>query len=164
MSEPFTISSTEVYSEADVKAVMKNTYEDIIGFANRKLVGYSEVKKWIEDLIYILNKGALKSFEIQLYNSSGERFKSYKYAVNESGFLTSGSTSGGISYFDIPNDTKIHLFAELNESKDNTSAVRKVLVNERGWGTNGTPMEGNLSFDRTYASNNLQLKRYSITK
>ena len=164
MNETFTISATEVYSESDVKIVMRNTYEDIIGFANRKLVDYSRVKKWIEDIIFILNEKALKSFEIQLYNTAGQRFKSYKYIVNTSGYLSSGSSSGGIDYFDIPSGTTINLFAEIDNDKANANEVRRVLVEKKGWSTNGTAMEGNSTFGRTYASGSLELKRYEITK
>ena len=48
MSETFTVSNTEAYTEADVKAVMQNTYEDILGFANRKLVDYSNLVEQLE--------------------------------------------------------------------------------------------------------------------
>jgi len=164
MSETYTISTSEVYSESDVKAVMRNTYEDIVGFANRNLTTYSQVKSWIEDLIYVLNRKVLKSFEIQLYDSLGNRFKSYKYEVNTAGFFSSGSASGGINYFDIPTGTIISLFCELDNSKPNVEAVRKVLIEDRNWGTNGSAMKGNSSFGRSYASGTLQLNRYEITK
>jgi hypothetical protein len=164
MSETFTVSATEVYTETDVKTVMRNTYEDIIGFANRKLVEYTDVKKWIEDIIYILNKKVLKAFEIQLINSSNEKFKSYRYEVNENGFITSGTGSGGINYFDFPDNTKVKLFVELHEDRHNTTEVRRALIEERGWGTNGVAMSGNSTYERTHASGALALKRYVITK
>lgn len=164
MSETFTISNTEVYSEADVRAVMQNTYEDIIGFANRKLVDYSRIKSWVEDLVYLLNKRILKSFEIQLYNSLGQKFKSYKYLVNTYGYIDSGSSSGGINYFEIPDGTKFGLFADIDFSHAKIEEVKKYLFEEREWGSNGSPMQGTSSFERSHSSGNLELKRYVVNK
>jgi len=158
----FNVSETEVYSEADVKAVMKFTYEDIIGFANRKLIDYERVKKWIEDITYLLNKRVLNSFEIQMYNSAGERFKCYRYVAIENSF-TSGGTSGGINYYEIPSDTKFGLFADIDYSKENIEDVKKHL-GERGWGINGSSLEGNAAYERSYSSGTLKLDRYEITK
>jgi len=164
MSETFTVSNSETYTEANVKAVMQNTYEDIIGFANRKLVDYSKVKYWVEDLVYLLNKRILRSFEIQLYNSSGERFKSYKYVVNTYGYIDSGSSSGGINYFEIPDGTRFGLFADIDFNHSNIEEVKKYLYDKRGWGTNGTGMQGNSSFERSHSSGSLELKRFVIIK
>jgi hypothetical protein len=164
MSETFTVSNTETYTEANVKAVMQNTYEDILGFANRKLVDYSKIKSWIEDLVYLLNKRILKSFEIQLYNSSGERFKSYKYVVNIYGYINSGSSSGGINYFEIPEGTKFGLLADIDFTHTKIEEVKKYLFDERGWESNGSAMQGSSSFERSHSSGSLELKRYVINK
>jgi len=164
MSETFTVSNSETYTEANVKAVMQNTYEDIIGFANRKLVDYSRVKYWVEDLVYLLNKRILRSFEIQLYNSSGERFKSYKYVVNTYGYIDSGSSSGGINYFDIPDGTKFGLFADIDFTHAKIDEVKKYLYEQRGWGSDGSSMQGTTSFERSHSSGSLELKRYIINK
>jgi hypothetical protein len=164
MSETFTVSNTETYTEANVKAVMQNTYEDILGFANRKLVDYSRIKGWIEDLVYLLNKRILKSFEIQLYNSSGERFKSYKYVVNLYGNIDSGSSSGGINYFEIPDGTKFGLFADIDYTHSKIDEVKKYLFDVRSWGSDGSGMQGSSSFERSHSSGVLELKRYVVNK
>lgn len=160
----YTFSGTDSYSVADVKAVMQNTYEDIIGFANRQIMEYGKAEKWIEDLTYLLNKKILKSFELQLYNSSGQRFKSYRYDVSIFGWITSGDKSGGINYFEIPANTKIGLFADLDDDHPSYSSVLNELTGNRNWGTNGTGMEGNATKEKSYVSNSLQLNRSVITK
>lgn len=160
----YTFSGTDSYSVADVKAVMQNTYEDIIGFANRQLIEYGNAESWIEDLTYILNKKAMKSFELQFYNSSGQRFKSYRYEVNSWGLVTSGDKSGGINYFEFPSSTKVGLFAKLDKDSTNYPTVLKELTENRGWGTNGSAMDGNATRERNYVSNSLQLSRSVITK
>ncbi|HLP37592.1 hypothetical protein [Lacibacter sp.] len=160
----YTFTGTDSYSVSDVKAVMQNTYEDIIGFANRQIVEYGNAEKWIDDLTYALNKKAVKSFEIQLYNSLGVRFKSYRYDVCTSGLVTSGDKSGGINYFDFPTTTKVGLFAQLDKDSSNYAAVLKELTENRGWGTNGSAMNGTTTRERNYVSNSLQLSRSVITK
>lgn len=164
MSESFTISGSGTYTEADVKAVLQNTYEDIIGFANRKLVEHAKVKGWIEDLTFLLNKKVLKSFEIQLYNSANERFKSYRYQVNASGSLSSGSLSGGINYFEIPDGTKFGFLVDADFTQTNSEEIKKYLYTDRNYGQNGSAMEGTVTYERSHISGALELKRSSITK
>lgn len=163
MSTSFTFSGTDSYSVADVKAVMQNTYEDIIGFANRQVVEFHAAKSWIEDLTYLLNNRALKSFELQLYNASGIRYKSYRYDVNAFGLVYSSDKSGGINYWEIPTNTKVRLFAELDQTSSAYQTVLQELTQNRGWGTNGSAMDGTASYERTYGSGSLQLKRSVIT-
>lgn len=158
----FTFSGTDSYSEADVKAVMQNTYEDIIGFANRQIISYDRAKGWIEDLTYILKQKVVNFFEIQLYNTSGQKFMSYRYTVDSYGYLSTGSASGGMDYYSIPNGCRATLYVDLDYSKPNTNAVNAEL-NRRGWGT-GTAMDGTHTHERNYVSNDLRLQRSVIKK
>ena len=160
----YTFSGTDTYSVSDVKAVMQNTYEDIVGFANRQILDYSRAKRWIDDLTYLLNKSILKAFELQLYDSAGVCFKSYRYDVNTWGLISSGSSSGGINYFEIKEDTAIRLLAVLDENHHSYTAVLNELNNNLGWGNDGSAMNGNTTFERNYTSGSLQLKRSVITK
>ena len=161
MSSSYTFSGTESYSVTDVKAVMQNTYEDIIGFANRGLITYERAKSWIEDLTYVLNQKVIKFFEIQLYDGL-TWFKTYRYTVDTYGYLTTGSTSGGINYYILPAGTRAILYVDLDFSKADTSGVNEELK-RRGWGT-GSATEGNSTYQKSYVSNNLQLKRSEINK
>ncbi len=158
----YTFSGTDTYSVSDVKAVMQNTYEDIIGFANRHIITYETAKRWIDDLTYILNKKAVKFYEVQLVNDSGENFKSYRYNVDSYGYLSTGSASGGINYFSFPANTRGVLFVDLDFSKDNASEVNEEL-NRRGWGV-GTALEGVENHQRNYVSNDLRIQRSEIIK
>lgn len=160
----YTFSGTDTYSISDVKAVMQNTYEDIIGFANRQLIEYGRAESWIEDLTYILNKKAAKSFELQFYNSQNQWLKGYRYEVTISGHISSNDKSGGINYFDIPVGTKIRLFVDLDRTGANYTLVVDELIGKRGWGSNGSAMQGTASHERNYISNNLKLNRSLIIK
>lgn len=160
MAWTFTISESETYSEADVKVVMRSTYEDIIGFANRGIITYSAAKKWIEDVIFIMNKKSLKFFEIKLFNSSNKWIRTYRYEV-ASGFLVSNSLSGGINYFDFPDGTWATLYAELDYTNERANEVNRILHEERGWGY-GSATQGTLQRERSYVSGNLALNRSII--
>ena len=162
MSTTYTFSGTETYSVSDVKAVMLNTFEDIIGFANRNMVDFEQAKKWIDDLTYMLNKKALKAFELQLFSGTS-RFKSYRYEVSSFGVVSSGDQSGGINYYAIPSSTKVGLFADLNKDSNNYNETLNELLNNRGWGSNGSAMTGSAIHERNYVSNALQLKRSVIS-
>jgi hypothetical protein len=156
----FTISETETYSEADVKTVMRNTYEDIIGFANRGIITYTRAKSWIEDLIFILNKQSLKFFEIRLYTSAGVWIETYRYDVS-SGYFVTGSSSGGIDYFKYANGTIAGMYAELDFSNKNAKEVDRILREERGWGT-GSATSGSAEKERSYVSGSLAINRSII--
>lgn len=158
----YTFSGTETYSESDVKAVMQNTYEDVIGFANRQIITYARAESWIEDLTYVLNQKVIKFFEIQVKNASGEKFMSYKYTVDTYGYLSSGAASGGINYFAIPTGCSATLYVELDFSKSNSTSVNEEL-NRRGWGS-GSALQGTESQERNYVSNNLRLQRSVVKK
>lgn len=162
MSTTYTFSGTDTYSVSDVKAVMQNTFEDIIGFANRGLITYDQAKSFIDDLTYILKNKALKAFEIQL-NQDSIRYKSYRYVVGVAGYISSGDLSGGINYWSLPADTVINFYAELDKDSTSYSTVLHELQNNRRWGSNGSAMEGNSQTERNYVSNSLQLKRSVIT-
>jgi len=161
MSSSYTFSGTDSYSVADVKAVMQNTYEDIIGFANRGIIPYERAKSWIEDLTYMLNHKVVKFFEIQLYVGLTWH-KTYRYEVDTFGYLTTGSLSGGINYYSFPSVTGAILYADLDFSKTDASSVNEELK-KRGWGT-GNATVGTSTYQRSYISNNLQLKRLEINK
>ncbi|MFW0738861.1 hypothetical protein [Flavobacterium sp. T12S277] len=157
----YTFTGTETYSESDVKAVMQNTYEDIIGFANRQIITYGSAESWIEELTYVLNKKVVKFFEVQLRDSSGDNFKSYRYNVDSYGYLSTGANSGGINYFAYPTNTTATLFVQLTDNAP--AGTFEQLQRDRGWG-NGTATKGNEIHDRNYVSNNLRIQRSEITK
>jgi hypothetical protein len=90
----YTFSGIDSYSVSDVKAVMQNTYEDIVGFANKEIITYQRAKSWIEDLTYMLNEKVIIFFEVKLYDKNAIWFKTYRYTVDTYGYLSSGSPSG----------------------------------------------------------------------
>src|SRR5688500_10905088 len=110
MSTTYTFSGTDSYSVSDVKAVMQNTYEDIIGFANRGIITYNKAASWIDDLSYVLNQKVINFFEIQLYDKYSNWYKTYRYDVDSYGFLTTGSMSGGINYYSFSAGTTAVLY------------------------------------------------------
>ena len=162
MSTTYSFTGTESYSVADVRAVMQNTFEDIIGFAIREMVTFEQAKQWIEDLTYTLNKRALRFFELQLWNGTA-CYKSYRYEVNTFGVVSSGSQSGGIDYYSIPTTTTIRLLADLNPASPTYGEVFNELHYQRNWGNNGSAKQGNASYERSYVSGTLQLKRSTIS-
>jgi len=159
----YTFTGTESYTESDVKIVMQNTYEDIIGFANRNLITYATAESWIEELTYVLKKKIVKFFEIQLSKPTTTGISGYKYTVDSYGYLSTGENSGGISYYTIAADCKIKLFVELDTTNPNFDEINEDLHKNRGWGI-GNSLGGTVSHDRNYVSNNLRFQRGQIVK
>lgn len=158
-----TFTYTGTYTESDVKAVMQNTYEDIIGFANRNLITYETAENWIEELTYVLKKKVVKFFEIQLSKPTMTGINGYKYTVDSYGYLSTGENSGGISYYTISADCKITLFVELDTTHSDYREINEDLHKNRGWGT-GNSLGGTVSHDRNYVSNDLRFQRGQIIK
>lgn len=160
MATTFTISSSESYSEAEVKAVMKSAYEDIIGFSNRGIITYSRAKSFIEDLIFILNRKCLNFYEIKLYDKENKWIETIRYNVILGSYFSS-SSSGGINYYKYPVDTSVVFYADLNLTHQNYNEVNRVLHDERGWGY-GEPSVGSVQIEKNYVSGNLTLQRSLI--
>lgn len=158
----YTFTGTATYTESDVKAVMQNTYEDIVGFANRHIITYDTAKDWIDHLTYILKEKAMSFFEIQLYDSANVKFMAYKYTADSYGYLSTGSLSGGINYFALPTGCKAGLLVQLDTSKSNYNNVNSELK-RRGFGE-GSALTGSEQHERNYVSNDLRLQRSVITK
>jgi len=160
MATTYTVSDTESYSEPEVKAVMKNAYEDIIGFANRDIITYTRAKGWIEDIILILNRKCLNFYEIQLHDKNNKWIETIRYDVVLGGFFST-SASGGIDYYKYPDGTKAVFYADINWTHDNAQEVNRVLHEERNWGF-GSASIGTAQVERNYVSGNLALQRSLI--
>ncbi len=161
MSETYTTTYTSTYTEARAIAVMVNVLEDIVVLAEARLITYERAKRWVEDILYLMKAKVLNFFELQCYSSAGTRIGGYKYTVSDDGTLHENSNSGGIDPYDLPDGCKVGLYADIDHSKSNIQEVMSELAN-RGWGTNGSALEGEMTYERSYSRNNFGLKRYKI--
>jgi len=161
MSQTYSSTYTNTYTEARARVVMVSVLEDLVVLASSRLVGYETSKKWMEDLLYLLNARVLNYFELQVYSSNGWRIGGYKYILKDDGSLQENSRSGGIDPYALPPGTTVGLFADIDRTKNNIGDVDQYLAN-RGWGTNGTPLIGQASYERAYSKDGYGLERFKI--
>jgi hypothetical protein len=140
---------------------MISVLEDLFVLSASRLLDYDRAKEWMKDLLFLLNARVLNYFEIQAYSSNGSRLGGYKYALKDDGSLQENSQSGGIDPYDLPSGATVGLFADIDYSKRNIEEVKQYLA-RRGWGTNGSPLAGQASYERAYSKDGYGLERYKI--
>lgn len=153
-------SRTSTYTEARARVVMEKFFDDIVGLFSRDLITKDKALKWHEDILYVLSKEAAEFFEIQ-FNSSTLNQCGIRYKVSDDGYIYENSESGGIDYFNLPNDTKVSLFLSLRPSSAKYNEVLQELSN-RGWGTNGKALENSMVRDRSYSKDGYGLVRNKV--
>ena len=162
MNGTYTTSYETTYTEARALLATLSVLADLIVFANIGMITSETAKDWISDLRYLMKAQVLKYFELQCYSTHGNRIGGYRFVVSGDGSLHENSLSGGIDPYDFPTGTKIKLFADVDYTKRNNDEVRRYLE-EHGWGTNGSALEGQLSYERAYSKDGYGLQRYKVT-
>jgi Bacterial HORMA domain family 1 len=162
MSQTYTTTDTSTYTEARARAVMLSVLEDLLVLAASRKIDIEKAKAWREDLLYLLNAGVLKYFELQYYSPKGTKIEGYKYTLSDDGSLQENSPSGGIDPYDVPEGAIVNLFADIDYSKKNINEVLRYL-SQRGWGTNGTPLGGQAVYERAYSKDGYGLQRYKVS-
>jgi hypothetical protein len=161
MSQTYSTTQTSTYTEARSRVVMVSILEDLIVLAASRLIDHEKAKKWMDDLLYLLNARVLNYFELQVYVPNGSRVGAYRYVLKDDGSLQEDSKSGGIDPYGLPVGARVGLFADIDYSKSNIVEVNQYLVS-RGWGTNGTPIAGQASYERTYSKEGYGFQRYKV--
>lgn len=161
MSQTYSGTYTSTYTEARARVVMVSVLEDLIVLAAARLVAHEKAKKWMEDLLYLLKARVLNYFELQVYSSNGSRVGGYKYILKDDGSLQENSKSGGIDPYALPLGATVGLFADIDFTKSNISEVNQYLAS-RGWGTNGTSLIGQASYERAYSKDGYGFQRFKI--
>lgn len=162
MSQTYTTTRTNTYTEARARVVMLSVLEDLAVLAASRMISFETAKDWMEDLLYLVNARVLNFFELQYYSSTGSRIGGYKYNLSEDGSLQENSQSGGIDPYDVPDGTKVKLFADIDYARQNITEVNEYLAS-RGWGTNGTPLGGQAVYERAYSKDGYGLRRYKVS-
>lgn len=154
----YTVSTS--YTEARARAVMKSVFDDFVCFTIFNLTTVETITKWRRDILYMLDKEALKYFDIKF--SAGSP-RGYRYSVSSDGTLSENSLSGGINYYAYPSGTKVSIVVSLDESSSNYNEVENELIKNRGWGNNGISLTGGSQRDRAYSKDNYGVIRESFS-
>src|SRR4051794_32193443 len=67
----YTVSVTSTYSEARARYVLGKVKDELLAFTMRGLLPIEEARRWCDDLLYLLDLGAIDHFEVQCHTPSG---------------------------------------------------------------------------------------------
>ena len=158
-------TETDTYTEARAKIVMNSVLDDFISLKYRGFVTEARILSWRNDILYLLDKRALSFFELQFKSKDtlGTGVpKGYKYTVSTDGSYITNDRSGGIDVYAYPKETTVTFFISLNPNSVNYQSAYAELTINRGYGSNGSSLEGTLTRDKMYSSNGFGMKRESI--
>ncbi|WP_452230021.1 HORMA-1 domain-containing protein [Lacinutrix sp. MEBiC02404] len=160
MSTSYTRSESSTYTEARARYVMGKVQEDLLGLMSRGLINLDRVNSIKKDVLYLLNKEALKYFQLQFKTPEGNEVGGLHYEVQSSGQIHSDEDSGRINYWLLSSDTKVNLLVQLNRSSENIDEVDKQLE-EWGWG-NGSALTGTREVLKSYSKDGYGLNQSKI--
>ncbi|WP_422104481.1 hypothetical protein [Winogradskyella sp.] len=149
MSTSYTRSESSTYTEARARYVMNKVQEDLLGLMSRDLISLDRVKSIKSDVLYLLNKEALKYFQLQFKTPDGEEVGGLHYEVNANGQIYSDEDSGRINYWMLSSDIKVNLLVQLDRDSKNIAEVDRQLE-DWGWGT-GSALTGTREVLKSYS-------------
>jgi hypothetical protein len=121
-------------------------FHDIAYRGFEQLEGNNRLQKWKEDIFFLMTNQVLKSFQIQ-FKGSGSKEWAVEFEIKADGSVQSDNESGGINYWEIPNDAIVDLLVKWEKGK-------KIVDDEmesRGWITRGSYIEGSLLDNGSYS-------------
>lgn len=154
-----TASSTDAYTEARAKYVMGKAYDDFMALMSRGFAGITKnvLDNWRDDILYLMDKRGLDFFQIQLVLPDGSK-KALMYEVRHNGMFMSDNSSGGVNFWQFPQESKVCLLISRNRNnREDTDAY----VLRRGFGI-GSEIKGTSSGQITYSKDNYGLTRKMI--
>ena len=160
MNGTITGTQTTTYTEARARYVIDKVFEDFTALIIRGFATQDEIRKWKDDLLYIMNEEALTFFEVQLKKPDGQKV-ALKYYVKSDNSLSQDSSSGNLGLYGLPMGTTANLCAELNKESKNYNKVHNELHTNRGWGY-GNNVEGIIEKQHAYSKEGYGVERNKI--
>jgi hypothetical protein len=160
MTDTRSRSGTNTYSDARARTVMLEVGADFYALASANLITFDVAEKWTEELSFVLLQQTVRGFQIQL-RRPGSPTIALDYRVSNDGSVLESSTAGGINYYGLPVGTTAGLVVDFNCEARNIAVVKRYIV-ERGWGTNGQAVEGEVVRDRVYAKDGFGVIRSKV--
>lgn len=149
MSTSYTRSESSTYTESRARYVMGKVQEDLLGLMNRGLMRLDRVNSIKSDVLYLLNKEALKYFQLQFKTPDGKEVGGLHYEVHSNGQIYSDENSGRINYWLLSSDTRVNLLVQLDRDSKNIDEVDRQIENW-GWG-NGSALLGTREVLKSYS-------------
>ena len=159
-SNTTTRSQTDTYTETRAEYVMLKVFEDLTGLvvSKRTDLESGNIKKWKEDILFLMSLKALIMFDILIYSGSQSvEGKAFRYELQSDGQILADDRSGGIDWYDdIPVGSKVRML--IYRDRNNIEAEK--YLRKRGY-VAGKSVKGQFdeSSNRTYSKQSYGLKR-----
>ena len=160
MSTTSTNTITDTYSETRAKYVMGKVYEDFMGLMTRAIISKERADRMRRDLLYLLDKKVLKSFQLQFANRNGQKIGGIHYEVRSDSTIAIDDQSGGIDFWGLDDDTTVNLFIKKDPSSPNLAEVNRQLI-AWGWGP-GSALAGTSTYAKSYSNSGFGVKQSII--
>lgn len=149
MSESYTHSNSNTYTESRARYVMDKIFDDFHAIGLRGFEYFKnhpeKLKEWKEDLFFLMTKKALEKFQMQFF--SGEQEWAVEFVIKADNTIYQDVDSGGIDYWDIPSTAKPNIVVSRDRSRKEVNDY----MTSRGWSTGGSYIEGDSIDDGAYS-------------
>lgn len=161
MSNSYTFSGSETYSEPEIKAVLGKVYDDFHAMHARAFDFFNKYPNYLseirDDLYYLLNRNTLVEFQVQF--SFGGKKEAIHYQVHPFGSIyNQDSPSGGTNYYQFSQKSEIRIIVQWNHN----DSLSNEYMEKRGWTEKGAFLVGSAHDSKDYTSGNLSMNKSII--
>jgi hypothetical protein len=161
MTQSYTRSATNTYTEARVAYVMDKVQDDLYLACTRGFIDSDTANGWRADLAEVLNLQAVDFFEIQ-FTKPGGALCALRYTVQSDGLVLEDRPSGGFDLYSLPDRTKVGLTIRLVKEPQRRRRAALDYLNSQGWSSNGAMAEGDGADDRAYSRDGYGVRRKKV--
>lgn len=161
MSDTYVNSATNTYTEARARYVMGKVYEDLMGLMMAGVITKEYADKTRGELLYLLGKRVLKSFQLQFKDGYGREKGGLHYEVRADSTIAVDDQTGGIDFWGLE-DITVNLFIKKDPASPNLIEVNNQL-RAWGWGS-GSPLAGSATYAKSYSNGGYGVQQSIIGK
>ena len=149
MSDTYTNSITNTYSEARARYVLGKVYEVLMNILMADLITKSFADEVRKELLYLMDKKALKSFQLQFRTPGGREIGGLHYEVRADSSISMDDDTGGIDFWGLDKNTKVSLLVTKDTSSAQIDEVNRQLA-AWGYGT-GAALTGGYQYSSSFS-------------
>jgi hypothetical protein len=161
MTQSFTQSAANTYTEARVAYVMDKVHDDLYLASARGFIDSDTVNEWRDDLSGVLNLQAVDFFELQFTKPGGARC-ALRYSVRSDGLIVEDRPSGGLDLYFLPDGTKVGITIRLVKEPQRRRQAGLDYLRSKGWTFNGSMVEGDGTEERGYSKDGYGVQRQKV--
>jgi hypothetical protein len=134
-----THSITDTYTESRAQYVMGKIFDDFNHLIVRNFPNLTRetIRGWRDDLLFLMDKRALISFQIKFDLGNGSE-EAWQYILRSDNSVHTDNASGGKDLYGYPNNTSVGIVVSHHENDQEVNDYMKA----RGWVSGGSYLSG----------------------